>query len=98
MNFKLFIVPPRIQNTEVYYTVNENSQAVLPCVAEGIPTPAINWKKDNVVLANLLGKYTVEPYGELILENVVVSKIEINRYIKRSLPSWSLFLEERDRQ
>ncbi|XP_043342030.1 hemicentin-1 isoform X3 [Cervus canadensis] len=64
-------VPPTIQNTEVHYTVNENSQAVLPCVADGIPTPAINWKKDNVLLSNLLGKYTVEPYGELILENVV---------------------------
>ncbi|KAM5295479.1 hemicentin-1 isoform 1-T1 [Glossophaga mutica] len=64
-------VPPRIRSTEVSYTVSENSQAVLPCVADGIPTPAINWKKDNVLLANLLGKYTVEPYGELILENVV---------------------------
>uniref|UniRef100_A0A480PJG6 Hemicentin-1 n=3 Tax=Sus scrofa TaxID=9823 RepID=A0A480PJG6_PIG len=64
-------VPPRIQSTEVHYTVNENSQAILPCVADGIPTPSINWKKDNVLLANLLGKYTVEPYGELILENVV---------------------------
>uniref|UniRef100_A0A8C3YS46 Hemicentin-1 n=1 Tax=Catagonus wagneri TaxID=51154 RepID=A0A8C3YS46_9CETA len=64
-------VPPRIQSTEVHYTVNENSQAVLPCVADGIPTPSINWKKDNVLLANSFGKYTVEPYGELILENVV---------------------------
>ncbi|XP_012591877.2 hemicentin-1 [Microcebus murinus] len=62
-------VPPRIRSTEVHYTVNENSQAILPCVADGIPTPAINWKKDNVLLTNLLGKYTAEPYGELILEN-----------------------------
>ncbi|XP_044123231.1 hemicentin-1 isoform X1 [Neovison vison] len=64
-------VPPRIRSTEIHYTVNENSQAILPCMADGIPTPAINWKKDNVLLANLLGKYTIEPYGELILENVV---------------------------
>ncbi|XP_047561044.1 hemicentin-1 isoform X2 [Lutra lutra] len=64
-------VPPRIRSTEIQYTVNENSQAILPCMADGIPTPAINWKKDNVLLANLLGKYTIEPYGELILENVV---------------------------
>lgn len=62
--------------------VNENSQAVLPCVADGIPTPAINWKKDNVLLMDLLGKYTVEPYGELILENVVVSLTDTNRHIK----------------
>ncbi|KAK2508441.1 hypothetical protein MC885_016939, partial [Smutsia gigantea] len=64
-------VPPRIRNTDVHYMVNENSQAVLPCEADGIPTPAINWKKDNLLLTDLLGKYTVEPYGELILENVV---------------------------
>ncbi|XP_004768021.1 hemicentin-1 isoform X1 [Mustela putorius furo] len=64
-------VPPRIRSTEIHYTVNENSQAILPCMADGIPTPAINWKKGNVLLANLLGKYTIEPYGELILENVV---------------------------
>uniref|UniRef100_A0A8C9DLV3 Hemicentin-1 n=1 Tax=Prolemur simus TaxID=1328070 RepID=A0A8C9DLV3_PROSS len=63
-------VPPRIRSTEVHFTVNENSQAILPCVADGIPTPAINWKKDNVPLTNLVGKYTAEPYGELVLENV----------------------------
>ena len=80
--FKLFIVPPRIRSTEVHYTVNENSQAILPCVADGIPTPAINWKKDDVRLTHLLGKYTLEPYGELILENVVVSLIDVNGYIK----------------
>lgn len=76
--FKLFLVPPRIRSTEIHYTVNENSQTILPCMADGIPTPAINWKKDNVLLANLLGKYTIEPYGELILENVVVSLIDVN--------------------
>ncbi|XP_075384531.1 hemicentin-1 isoform X2 [Tenrec ecaudatus] len=71
-NTKLTVhVPPRIRSTEVHYTVNENSQAIFPCMADGIPTPTINWKKGNVLLADLLGKYTSEPYGELILENVV---------------------------
>ncbi|XP_023559876.1 hemicentin-1 [Octodon degus] len=65
-------VPPRIHSSEAHYTVNENSQAVLPCVAEGIPTPAINWKKNNVPLTNLLGKYTAQPHGGLILENAVL--------------------------
>ncbi|XP_021098568.1 hemicentin-1 [Heterocephalus glaber] len=65
-------IPPRIRSTEARYTVNENSQAILPCVADGIPTPAINWKKNNVLLTNLLGKYTADPHGELILENVVL--------------------------
>lgn len=72
--------------------VNENSQAVLPCVADGIPTPAINWKKDSVLLTDLLGKYTVEPYGELILENVVVSLTDTNRHIKPDFSFTFLFL------
>jgi hemicentin len=62
--------------------VNENSQAILPCVADGIPTPAINWKKNNVLLANLLGKYTAEPYGELVVKNVMVSLKDMNTYLK----------------
>ncbi|XP_036351171.2 hemicentin-1 [Ochotona princeps] len=65
-------VPPRIRSTEEHYTVSENSRAVLACEADGIPTPTISWKKDNVPLANLLGKYTAEPYGRLILENAVL--------------------------
>nr|XP_048286978.1 hemicentin-1 isoform X1 [Myodes glareolus] len=65
-------VPPRIQSTEVHYTVNENSQVVLPCGADGIPTPAIHWGKDGVLIANLLGKSTTRPDGELLLENVVL--------------------------
>lgn len=79
---KFFIVPPRIQSTEVHFTVNENSQAVLPCVADGIPTPAIHWEKDGVLIANLLGKYTAQPYGELILENVVVSLMGTSRHCR----------------
>ncbi|XP_055962583.1 hemicentin-1 [Sorex fumeus] len=64
-------VPPRIHIPEEHYTANENSRAVLPCTADGVPTPTVHWKKDNVPLANSLGKYTVEPYGELVLENVL---------------------------
>lgn len=78
--FKFFIVPPRIQSTEVHYTVNENSQVVLPCVADGIPTPAIHWGKDSVRIANLLGKSTTRPDGELVLENVVVSLVDVNTH------------------
>ncbi|KAM4861104.1 hemicentin-1 [Thomomys bottae] len=72
MRSKLTVhVPPTIRSTEIHYAVNENSQAILPCVADGIPTPAIHWEKDNIPLSNLLGKHTSQPYGELILENVV---------------------------
>ncbi|XP_038613568.1 hemicentin-1 [Tachyglossus aculeatus] len=61
-------VPPRIRTAEDRYTVLENSQAVLQCVADGIPTPTINWKKDESLLADMPGKYTTEPFGGLVLE------------------------------
>ncbi|XP_067156720.1 hemicentin-1 [Apteryx mantelli] len=64
-------IPPRIHSTEAQYTVTEDSQAVLSCVADGIPTPTINWKKDNMLLTDIAGKYRAVPDGDLILDNVV---------------------------
>ncbi|PKU32495.1 hypothetical protein llap_17201 [Limosa lapponica baueri] len=64
-------VPPKIHSTEAQYTVTEDSQAVLSCVAEGIPTPTINWKKDDTLLTEIVGKYRAVPEGDLILDNVV---------------------------
>ncbi|TRZ22552.1 hypothetical protein HGM15179_004536 [Zosterops borbonicus] len=65
------LVPPRIRSTDTQYTVTESSQAVLSCVAEGIPTPTINWRKDNMLLGDTVGKYQTVPGGDLILDNVV---------------------------
>ncbi|NXL77816.1 HMCN1 protein, partial [Leptocoma aspasia] len=64
-------VPPRIRSTDTQYTVTESSQAVLSCVAEGIPAPTINWRKDNTLLRDTVGKYQTVPGGDLILDNVV---------------------------
>uniref|UniRef100_A0A8C3DQA4 Hemicentin-1 n=1 Tax=Corvus moneduloides TaxID=1196302 RepID=A0A8C3DQA4_CORMO len=64
-------IPPRIHSTDTQYTVTESSQAVLSCVAEGIPTPTINWRKDNMLLRETVGKYQTVPGGDLILDNVV---------------------------
>uniref|UniRef100_A0A8C3XYG7 Hemicentin-1 n=1 Tax=Catharus ustulatus TaxID=91951 RepID=A0A8C3XYG7_CATUS len=64
-------VPPRIRSTDTQYTVTESSQAILSCAAEGIPTPAINWRKDNTLLRDTVGKYQTVPGGDLILDNVV---------------------------
>ncbi|NXY61032.1 HMCN1 protein, partial [Callaeas wilsoni] len=64
-------IPPRIRNTDAQYVVMENSQAVLSCVAEGIPTPTINWRKGNTLLRDTVGKYQTVPGGDLILDNVV---------------------------
>ncbi|NWV42606.1 HMCN1 protein, partial [Grantiella picta] len=64
-------IPPRIRSTDAQYTITENSQAVLSCMAEGIPTPTINWRKDNTLLRDTVGKYQTVPGGDLILDNVV---------------------------
>ncbi|NWT15620.1 HMCN1 protein, partial [Vireo altiloquus] len=64
-------IPPRIRSTDPQYTVTESSQAVLSCVAEGIPPPTINWRKDNMLLRDTVGKYQTVPGGDLILDNVV---------------------------
>ncbi|NXX95340.1 HMCN1 protein, partial [Centropus bengalensis] len=64
-------IPPKIQSTEAQYTATEDSQAVLSCVAEGVPTPTISWKKDNMLLTETVGKYQAMPDGDLILDNVV---------------------------
>lgn len=73
-------VPPRIRSTDTQYTVTEGSQAVLSCVAEGIPTPTINWRKDNMLLGDTVGKYQTVPGGDLILDNVVVSSLNVSCY------------------
>ncbi|OPJ77524.1 hemicentin-1 isoform B [Patagioenas fasciata monilis] len=64
-------IPPKIGSTEAQYTATEGSRAVLSCVAEGIPTPTITWKKDNMLLTEIAGKYQAVPDGDLILDNVV---------------------------
>ncbi|XP_071607418.1 hemicentin-1 isoform X3 [Heliangelus exortis] len=72
VNMELAVhIPPKIHSTEEQVTVTEDSQAVLSCVAEGIPTPTINWKKDNTLLTEVAGKYQAMPDGNLILDNVV---------------------------
>uniref|UniRef100_A0A5F8HA67 Hemicentin-2 n=1 Tax=Monodelphis domestica TaxID=13616 RepID=A0A5F8HA67_MONDO len=47
----------------------EGSQALLPCIAQGIPEPHITWKKDGFVVPSMEGKYTIQPSGELLVKN-----------------------------
>ncbi|XP_063154493.1 hemicentin-1 [Candoia aspera] len=60
------LVPPKIHASEDHYTVVENSQVVLPCVADGMPAPSVTWRKDD---AALLAKHRSEPYGDIIIDN-----------------------------
>ncbi|XP_065505206.1 hemicentin-1 isoform X3 [Caloenas nicobarica] len=64
-------IPPKIHSPEAQYTATEGSRAVLPCAAEGFPTPTITWKKDNTLLTETAGKHRAVPDGDLILDNVV---------------------------
>ncbi|XP_060132638.1 hemicentin-1 isoform X1 [Zootoca vivipara] len=65
------LVPPKIRSTQAHYTVAENAQVVLSCVADGMPTPSMNWKKEGQLLMSMVGKYTALSYGDLIVDNAV---------------------------
>lgn len=54
-------------------SVVENSQALLACVADGVPQPIITWEKDDVPLTDTTGEYTVLPTGELLIDSAQVS-------------------------
>ncbi|XP_026558988.1 hemicentin-1 [Pseudonaja textilis] len=60
------LVPPKIHAAENHYTVVENSQAVLSCIADGMPAPSVIWRKDD---ASLSAEQRSEPYKDFIIEN-----------------------------
>uniref|UniRef100_A0A5F8HEY5 Hemicentin-2 n=1 Tax=Monodelphis domestica TaxID=13616 RepID=A0A5F8HEY5_MONDO len=59
-------VPPVIKGGHSDLSAAEGSQALLPCIAQGIPEPHITWKKDGFVVPSMEGKYTIQPSGELL--------------------------------
>ncbi|RXN06313.1 hemicentin-1 [Labeo rohita] len=62
-------IPPSIRGGESEVSVVENSQALLACVADGVPQPIITWEKDDVPLTDTTGEYTVLPTGELLIDS-----------------------------
>ncbi|KAJ1172187.1 hypothetical protein NDU88_004037, partial [Pleurodeles waltl] len=64
-------VPPTISTATKDYSVVQGSQAILPCTADGSPTPDIAWQKDLRPLQDALRKYSVMQYGDLNLDNAV---------------------------
>ncbi|XP_078498867.1 hemicentin-1 [Lissotriton helveticus] len=64
-------VPPTISTTIKDYSVVQGSQAVLPCTADGIPTPEIAWQKDLRPLQDAVRKHSIMQYGDLILDIAV---------------------------
>lgn len=66
----LLTVPPKIHAAEDHYTVVENSQAVLSCVADGMPAPSVTWRKGDT---SLVAKHSSESHGDFIVEKAKVS-------------------------
>ncbi|XP_044515628.1 hemicentin-2-like [Gracilinanus agilis] len=62
-------VPPVIKGGHSDLSAAEGSQALLPCIAQGIPEPHITWKKDGFVVPSMEGKYAIQPSGELLVKN-----------------------------
>uniref|UniRef100_F1S0Y1 Hemicentin-2 n=1 Tax=Sus scrofa TaxID=9823 RepID=F1S0Y1_PIG len=60
-------VPPRIQPTATHHITNEGVPASLPCVASGVPTPAITWAKETKALASGDARYNVSKNGTLVI-------------------------------
>lgn len=53
-------------------SVVENTQALLTCVADGVPQPTITWEKDDIPLTDTTGEYTILPTGELLIDTAQV--------------------------
>ncbi|TRZ02412.1 hypothetical protein DNTS_034467 [Danionella cerebrum] len=62
-------LPPSVRVGESEMSVVENSQALLTCVAEGVPQPTITWEKDDRALTDTSGEYTILPSGELLIDS-----------------------------
>ncbi|XP_030626728.1 hemicentin-1 [Chanos chanos] len=62
-------IPPSIRGGESEMSVVENTQALLSCVAEGVPQPTLSWEKEGTALTDTTGEYTILPSGELIIDS-----------------------------
>ncbi|KAK3087485.1 hypothetical protein FSP39_006555 [Pinctada imbricata] len=64
-------IPPMIsRDGDTDITVQEGQSTTLNCETQGDPTPAITWKKDNVILDVTDSGHTMTDGGSLILDNV----------------------------
>ncbi|KAG5850585.1 hypothetical protein ANANG_G00084020 [Anguilla anguilla] len=62
-------IPPSIRAGEAELSTLENSQALLSCIADGVPQPIISWEKKGTPLTDTTGEYTLLPSGELVIDS-----------------------------
>ncbi|KAM4877133.1 hemicentin-2 [Thomomys bottae] len=59
-------VPPRIHPAATHHVTNEGVLVSLPCVASGVPMPAVTWTKDASTLS-ADGHYNMSQDGSLVI-------------------------------
>ncbi|KAM5147900.1 hemicentin-1 [Mantella aurantiaca] len=66
INLSILVPPQILKNTKELFVI-QSFPVTIPCKTYGIPTPAIAWTKDNVLITDTTEKYAVTKSGELIL-------------------------------
>ncbi|XP_036382492.1 hemicentin-1 [Megalops cyprinoides] len=67
------LLPPLIKAGPSVVTAHVNQAAVMPCEAEGTPTPSVTWRKDGILLVTDNGRFTMLAEGSLRIGSVQVS-------------------------
>uniref|UniRef100_A0A8C8RXS5 Hemicentin 1 n=1 Tax=Pelusios castaneus TaxID=367368 RepID=A0A8C8RXS5_9SAUR len=75
--FAFFV--PTIKGGPETVVVHINKSAVLECVAEGVPTPRITWRKDGAIFAGNNARYSVLEDGSLYIHTAHIT--DIGRYL-----------------
>lgn len=66
-------VPPRILPGPRVMKVQVKHSIDLPCVAQGVPQPSVNWKKDSITLVVDRANYSLSTDGTLTVRQVMLS-------------------------
>ncbi|XP_035291447.1 hemicentin-1 [Anguilla anguilla] len=67
------LLPPIIKAGPSVVTVHVNQAAVLPCEAEGTPTPSVIWRKDGLPLVPNNSRFTILAEGSLRIGSAQLS-------------------------
>ncbi len=76
----LLLAPPQISIGQSDMSVIQGFQALLPCAAQGLPEPRVNWEKQGVPVSTFPGKFTLLRSGELVIERAEVSNMHFIGY------------------
>ncbi|XP_019490993.1 PREDICTED: hemicentin-1 [Hipposideros armiger] len=72
-------VPPNIKSGPQSLVIHLNKSTVLQCLAEGVPTPRITWRKDGAILSGNHARYSILENGFLHIQSAHVT--DTGRYL-----------------